>query len=160
MPRPTKLNAQTQQKIVDALSAGNYFDAACAYAGIDESTGYNWTARAREELERRKGSGVKSNTKQWNKEQLYVEFLEAVTQASAQVEVGTIAQIKQSGVGITAQYDEDGNVIRHEQVGDWRALSWFMEHRYPSKWGKQVKEVTGKDGSALEVSFVFPDAKD
>ena len=32
--RPTKLTPEVQKKIVDALSAGNYFEVACEYAGI------------------------------------------------------------------------------------------------------------------------------
>ena len=125
MPRPTMLTPDTQTRIVEALSAGNYFDAACAYAGVTDRTGYNWMERGRDELERREGSNVKSGTKQWEKEDPFVQFFHAVTHAGAQVEVQIVAQIRVQG------------------GDDWRALAWFMEHRYPQKWGKQVKELTG-----------------
>ncbi len=45
--RPTKLTPETQDKIVTALRAGNYFDASCQYAGITERTGYNWLEKGR-----------------------------------------------------------------------------------------------------------------
>lgn len=134
MARPTKLNPDTQKDIIDALTAGNYFDAACEYAGITATTGYNWMKRGREELKRRGDPRVKDGTKQWEREQPFVEFFEAVSRASARVEVRTIAKIQQAG-------DDD-----------WRALAWFMEHRYPSKWGKQVREHQGADGGAIEVN--------
>ncbi len=125
MTRLSKLTPDTQNRIVEALTAGNYFDASCEYAGIGESTGHSWMKRGRTELERRESPNVKEGSKQWDKEQRYVEFLEAVTYASAQVEVQIVAQIRVQG------------------GEDWRALTWFMEHRYPQKWGKQVKELTG-----------------
>lgn len=97
MPRRTKLTPDTQTRIVEALSAGNYFDASCEYAGIGESTGHSWMKRGHTELDRREKPNVKDGSKQWDKEQPYVEFLEAVTYASAQVEVQIVAQIRVQG---------------------------------------------------------------
>lgn len=135
MARPTKLTSDVQKNIIQALEAGNYFDAACEYAGITATTGYNWMSRGRDELERRKNANVKEGTKQWTTEQPFVEFFEAVSRTSAKVEIGVIAQIRTLG------------------KDDWRALAWFMEHRYPTKWGKQYSEgkteLTGKDGGAI-----------
>jgi hypothetical protein len=37
--RRTKLTPEVQKKIVDALSAGNYFEVACEYAGISPLRG-------------------------------------------------------------------------------------------------------------------------
>lgn len=140
MARPTKLNAEVQSKIVSALEAGNYFDAACEYAGITGTTGYNWMARGRDEIQRRENPRVTEGTKQWEKEQPFLEFFEAVSRASANVEVRTLANIQQAGRGINAQYDAEGNVLMPAIPGDWRALTWFMEHRYPKRWGKQYSE--------------------
>ena len=145
MGRPTKLTPEVQQDIVNALQAGNYFDASCGYARIAESTGYKWMARGKAEIERREQGNVKPDTKQWNDEQPYVEFVEAITHATAQVEVTVIAQIRQAG------------------REDWRANTWFMEHRYPDKWGRRVErqEVTGADGVAIKTYVTFkPDEWD
>lgn len=131
MARPTKLTPARQKDIEEAILAGNYFGAACEYAGIDERTGYNWMARGRDELARRENPRVKEGTAQWEKEEDFVQFFQTITRASARVEVRVVAKIQQAG-------DED-----------WRALAWFMEHRYPTKWGKHVNEHTGKDGKAI-----------
>ena len=149
MPRPTKLTPAVQKNITDALMAGNYFDAACQYAGISERTGYNWMERGRNETVRRENPRVKEGTEQWDAEEIYVQFFQAVSHATAHVEVGTIAKIKRLG-------DDD-----------WRALAWFMEHRYPDKWGKRAMshEHSGKNGGAIEVQWsqvmrVDPDETD
>lgn len=139
MARPTKLTQAVHEAIVSALETGNYFDTACEHAGIAESTGYSWLARGRAELERRESPRVKVGTAQWDKEQPFVEFVEAVSRVSAAVEMATIATIQRLG------------------QDDWRALAWFMEHRYPKKWGKQVKEVAGADGKPIQVEFIYPD---
>ncbi len=153
MARPTKLTSDVQTKIINALDAGNYFDASCEYAGVTSRTGYNWSERGKLESERRDKPNVKENTKQWKKEEPFFQFFHAVSRASAQVEVATIAQIKRSGIGTNAKYDAKGNELEPAYQGDWRALTWFMEHRYPTKWGKQYSEskneLTGKGGGAI-----------
>jgi uncharacterized Fe-S cluster-containing radical SAM superfamily protein len=42
MGRPSKLTPEVQEKICNAIRAGNYYEAACAYAGIDYSTFRRW----------------------------------------------------------------------------------------------------------------------
>lgn len=147
MPRPSKLNPETQQRIVNALEAGNYFDAACEYAGITATTGYRWMARGKAELERRDNPRVQEDTQIWLEEQPYCEFCEAITRASANVEIRTMALIHRAGTG-----DESKGI-----QGDWRALTWFMEHRYPDKWGRTRVENTGKDGGAIVYKLEYPD---
>lgn len=139
MARRTKLTPETQEKIINALQAGNYFGASCEYAGITERTGYNWLARGREELEYRENPRVKEGTERWKTEEIYVQFFHAVSRASASVEVGTIAKIKQQG-------DDD-----------WRALAWFMEHRYPDKWGRKVQktDIGNAGGKPFEVAHTW-----
>lgn len=106
MARPTKLTPEIQAKIIKALSAGNYFDAACAYAGITPTTGYNWMARGRKA-----------------KDGIYFEFFHAIQKASADAEIENVALIK---------------VAARES---WQAAAWWLERRYPSKWGRRVTEV-------------------
>lgn len=72
--RPTKLNPQTQERIVKAISDGNYLQNACALAGISEQTFGDW---------RRRGE---------NGEEPFLAFLEAVTRAEAIAEDVIISQ--------------------------------------------------------------------
>ena len=77
MPRPTKLTPETQAKIIKALDAGNYFETACGYAGIDKSTAYKWMQRGQQEK-----SGI------------YFDFFNAVEKATADAETSMVAIIK------------------------------------------------------------------
>jgi len=46
---PSKLTPETKLKFLQALRAGNYRDAACAFAGIGRKTFYDWKLRAEKE---------------------------------------------------------------------------------------------------------------
>jgi hypothetical protein len=47
-----------------------------------------------------------------------------------------------------AQIEKAGN------DGDWKALSWKLERRFPQEYGRTVQEVQGKDGGPIEVADV------
>jgi hypothetical protein len=40
--RPLKLTPEVQKKLLDAIRAGNYYEPACAFAGVDYSTFRRW----------------------------------------------------------------------------------------------------------------------
>jgi hypothetical protein len=73
--RPTKLTPDVQKRICDAVSAGNYYEPACLYAGISYQSLRNWIQR---------GEKAKSG--------IYFEFVEALTRAEAECEVRMVAQ--------------------------------------------------------------------
>ena len=73
--RPTKLNPDVQKRIVDAVATGNYYEAACGYAGVSYQSLRNWIQR---------GEAAKSGP--------YFDFVEALTRAEAQCEVRMVAQ--------------------------------------------------------------------
>ncbi len=73
----TKLNPQTQDRIVQAIRSGNYANVAARYAGIDEKTYYNWLQRGE-----REGSGI------------YFQFLQSVKKAESDAEVQAVAEIR------------------------------------------------------------------
>jgi hypothetical protein len=77
--RPTELNDAVQQKLCDALRAGNYLEAAGPYAGVSRSTVYRWLAQANQE-----GADPR-----------LVEFRDAVRSAEAQAEVHAVGVIRQ-----------------------------------------------------------------
>lgn len=78
MGRPTKLTQAISDKIVEAILAGNYQDAAARYAGIDPATFYRWM---------QKGDGSDDH---------YGEFREAVENAKAAAEVENVAIIRRA----------------------------------------------------------------
>lgn len=74
--RPTKLTLEVQEKIVSAITAGNYIETASAYAGINKTTLYKWLKR---------GGRAKSG--------IYFSFSNAVEKALADAEVLDVARI-------------------------------------------------------------------
>ena len=40
--RPSKLTSEVKARLVQAIEAGNYYEAACGYAGITYTTFRNW----------------------------------------------------------------------------------------------------------------------
>lgn len=122
MARPTKLNTETQEKIVSAIRAGNYIETAAAYAGIHKSTLYDWLKRGEREKQR-----VAKNPRYRIKkdEQQFVEFSDAVERALAEAEVRDVAIIGKAA----EEY--------------WQAAAWRLERKFPHKWGRKVIEHSG-----------------
>ncbi len=75
MARPSKLTPEVQHRLTEAIRAGNYYEAACGFAGIHYSTFRNWMIR---------GEKAKSGK--------YKKFFEAVTRAELEAEVRMVAQ--------------------------------------------------------------------
>lgn len=104
MPRPTDLTPEVQEAICKALVAGNYFETACAYAGVSVTTAYEWRQRGDGRHKTRKGNEV------------YAEFADAVRKAETDAEVRTVANWQK------------------EVPSNWLAAMKFLERRYPSRW--------------------------
>lgn len=107
--RPTILTPDVQEKICNAIKAGNYYEAACAYAGISYAAFNDWIKR---------GEG-RSKNRPANK--VYVDFVSAVRLAEAASEVRVVTQWQQ-------QIPED-----------WRAASTFLARRFPKRWANVEK---------------------
>ena len=75
MARPSKLTPEVQEKICNAIRAGNYYEAACGYAGIGYSTFRVWMIK-----------GEKAKTGK------YREFMDAVMRAEYEAEARMVAQ--------------------------------------------------------------------
>lgn len=73
--RRTKLNPAVQHRIVQAIGAGNYHDAAAAYGGVSYATFRLWMIKGE-----RSRSGI------------YFDFFEAVQRAEAEAEIRMVAQ--------------------------------------------------------------------
>lgn len=128
MARPTKLTDDVRDRIVSALTAGNYQDTAAAYAGISPATFHAWMARGRAERD----SLAEGNRPQ-PRETPYREFLEAVESARAQAEIRSVALIQKAA-----------------QDGTWQAAAWFLERSHPQRWGRiQRTEISGPDGGPI-----------
>jgi transposase-like protein len=87
MARPTKLTPEVQDRIIQAVTAGNYLETAAQYAGIDGSTLRRWVAKG------------ESDTSA----EPYRSFCTALKSARAAAEVRSVALIQQAATGGTWQ---------------------------------------------------------
>ena len=73
------LTPELQEKLCEAIRAGNTYEVACKYAGISVMTAWRW---------RKKGEASKSGK--------YVEFVKAIKKAEAEFEAETLGTIKKA----------------------------------------------------------------
>lgn len=74
-----------------------------------------------------------------NAKKEYREFRESVERAEAEAEVSRVARITQAA-----------------DNGTWQAASWWLERKFPERWGRNDKirqEITGANGGAVEITF-------
>ena len=151
--RPTKLTPEIQQRLVEALRAGNTREAAAAYAGISRSTFYNW-------LERGRNPRMTKKNRVFKADKGFLDFLDIVTRAENQAEVRCVAVLQKAAHGwpvkkTTTKTDkkiigktEDGHPIYGTEVSttvaeyteyDWRAALEWLQRRYPKRWGLRLR---------------------
>lgn len=138
--RPTRLTTKLAHDIADVVASGNHFNVACEYHGVPEGTGHRWLA---------KGSDPDAPP-------MYRDFREAVTRARAQAEAGSVARLRQAGMGgqvverrTVHKADGSTEVIERVAGADWRAEGWFLERSQPKRWGRRLVEVSGPEGEAI-----------
>lgn len=68
-------------------------------------------------------------------ERKFSDFSDAVRSGESQFIVNTVMKINIAG---SMTKDVNGNIIKE---GDWRALAWLLEKRYPDKFGN-VQKIT------------------
>jgi hypothetical protein len=133
----SKLTPEVQGEVVKALLGGSPPEAACAYAGIQRSTYYEWLKRGRAAL-----SDANGNAAQVVEENPYAGFVVAVDHALSRFITGTVATIGAAG--------------RTRSEGDWRALAWLLERRFPGLFGQRTRhEITGRDGGPIELEHAI-----
>lgn len=124
--RPPGLTPEKQQRIVDALSAGNYLETAAANAGVWAFTVRRWIKRGNTELERRE-RGLAPNPA----ENEYAAFAASVREAESNAEGRAVVQL----VGAGAK--------------DWHASLAFLERRHPRKWAPRVNVILEEEFDAF-----------
>ena len=126
MARPTKLTAELQERVVVAVRAGNYAEAACRAAGISPSTFYRWMTRGEQEP-----SG------------LYGRFREAVLQAEGEAEVHAVAIVRRA---MAEDWRAALAYLERRHPTRWR------RHQVTELTGKDGSPLLGDPGSGLDLS--------
>ena len=129
--RPPSYSEDKAQVILDAVKGGNFLETAAALAGVDVKTVRNWIKYGIREAERWE-RGEEPN----DKFAPMVKFAEDFRAAEADAEATAVSRIQLAG------------------VTDWKAGAWFLERKFPRKWGQRfnvmVDEEIGAFLSALE----------
>lgn len=128
MGRRTKLTDELQERLLQAIRAGNFQDTAARFAGLAPSTFYNWMKAGRLAQEK-EATGEELTPEEYR----LVEFLEAIEKARAEAEVRNLHLIQQAASG-----------------GTWQAAAWYLERSHPGKWARREKvEHSGPDGGPI-----------
>lgn len=114
MARPTKLDAERTERIVELIRAGNYSETAAKASGISPATFYSWLAEGRAAREK----GGKLNAR----ERSCIEFLEAVEKSRGEAEARAVAI-----------------VTRAAMDGTWQAAAWYLERTQPDRYGRRQR---------------------
>lgn len=166
MGRSTKLNPDTQEIIIEAISSGNYQETAAALAGIEERTFYNWMKRGENEAKRLEQN---PRLRPQQSEKIYLQFFQAVKKALASSEARDIAVVDQAAQGgvlvakktVTKRTESKNGAVTETTIEEesylppqWQAAAWRLERKFPDKFGKKDKshvELTGRDGGPIQI---------
>lgn len=144
MGRRTKCTPERTRRVCEMLVAGNFPEIAAQMAGISRRSYFAWRARGEKELERVEEEGGEID----EREQPYVDFLDATDQANAQAEAASIVRIQQIArdKSIDVRYRLD-------------AEKFLLERRFRDRWGtrKIDVEVEGKVDTEVVYKMVLPD---
>ena len=111
-PMANMISDETRGQILRLLQAGATFEQAAQAAHVSDRTLRRWRQTGREIADK-----VDAGTRLTAREQVYLDFLDAVDQAIAQYEVAAVGQIQRAGA-----------------EGDWRAVAWLLERRFPDRY--------------------------
>lgn len=131
MARPSKLSAERSTKIVGMISSGAYATVAAQANGIGETTYFRWMTRGRDAQRDEYGELTNAD------DEPYVDFFEKVKDAEAKAEVLNIGLIQRAATG-----------------GTWQAAAWYLERKYPDRWGRKDhlrSIVSGPEGGPIQV---------
>ena len=126
--RPLKVSRRRTEAFCEAISIGCTEEMAAAYARIGQDTAIEWLKRGKAEIERRRGGELPQG-----KEQLFVDFSEAVEQA--RLEAGIRWQAANNGPAWAMR------MLRYRFAKDYKEP--------PSQ-----AEVSGPDGGAIPIAIV------
>lgn len=125
-----KLTPERHERIVGIIRVGLTVERACAMAGIAKPSFYDWLrrgARAREQPEEQRSA----------EDAACLAFLDAIEQAEAQAELRSVVRI-----GRAAE-------------SQWQADAWFLERRFPDRWGRRERhELSGPGGGPIAVAAI------
>jgi hypothetical protein len=166
MPRPSKIDqvvgyrpgpngeqlpVAAWERIVQALRTGNYFETACASAGVHRETAYGWLRTAAQLVARAAVQNVDPDDLVLSPyESTCLVFSDAMVRAEAEWEVHAISVLEQLGFGLLSatttrvKTDAAGEVLEtvtttEALVPDAQVLQWRLTRRFPERYSQRVQ---------------------
>lgn len=129
--RRTKLTPKVQETIVEARASGHTLEVAANKAGITRWTLHNWMSNGAEIVRAMydPDSDVEEPTDLYAWGDRYADFYAKMEEANLQFQEKAEQQIMDAAFGEGAYTDNP----------DWRALKWYMQVRWPEKYGDKVQ---------------------
>lgn len=158
--RPTLLDKDVEEKLVEATKIGTPMAIAAAYCGISERAFQEWMRRGHTERAAREEGQEPDPV-----EQKYLDLYEKVTKARAAATVTSAMLIRKAAVGgqvteeTTRRYrDHEGQVVEEKTVKktapDWRASAFWLERQERGHFGKSLdidQTINGKVEVAVDM---------
>ena len=127
--RKRKFTARNRRLIYEALRAELSIYKTVSLVGIDRSTFYRWMEKGLD-----------------NRYPVHVRFRNTVNRILAEIEAEKIQIIRKAAMGGSTEVTEKtwqnkSGIVKTEitlkTVGsDWRAAAWFLERRFPDRYGR------------------------
>jgi len=127
-------------KFIDTLELmiyqGCWLETAVAMTGIDTKTYRSWLKKGNQSFQK-------------GEDNLYTALYLTIERAMSYAEHSALEIIRNAAQGVPQIkekkiYDSRGNIVetfREESIKiDWKASAWFLERRYPNKWGMIQRE--------------------
>ena len=117
--RPRKLSDEMIKALVAGAKAGLSRRDLCALAGVHGATLARWLDEGEAEADRIAGGGGEGARVEHG---LALKLYLALRMAEAEAKLSRLERLQAAG-----------------ERGDWRADTWFLEHRYPDEFGRHVE---------------------
>lgn len=175
MGKHSLLNADRQQRIVDALVTGVTYEVAAAYAGIAESTLHDWRARGRRYRDFLDNGGEASDQLAdrlwrkadalWNNHDRQGAYamlakLDAHTDRSTELKYLNLYEACEEATS-RVEMQLSGIVRKAAAEGDWKAAIAMLKSRWPERWSERrvgalepvdtEAEIARKQAQAMDV---------
>lgn len=146
--RPSLFTPELQRLILTALRAGNYMNTVADAVGIGVATIHEWIAR---------GEGRDPDRPQTPE---FAEFAAEVKKALSLGEIAAIDRLQKAARGnvlrerTTVKRGNETETTEKYYPPVWQADAWFLERRYPDRWGRRERhEVVSPGSDRLEVGM-------
>ncbi|GAA2842756.1 hypothetical protein [Kitasatospora aburaviensis] len=158
------LTSDIEAKLIEGTRQGMPVETAAAVAGVHKASFLRWLARGREEADRRRQGEPPQPA-----EDDYLAFHERIEQAREIANAGAIVQLRRliNGGFVTKETTrkfrdpETGQVVEEtttdRAVPDFKAISFFLERRQRTHWGKDAPAEETTIASTASVDEVDAD---